>query len=309
MQASMITNTPPPRDIIAKINIQGLFVLCINQERQIAQFGVYDLASEHSLNLRVFEKLAAHKIDPFAIQKTVPSIFFDPLPPGDILIDAPGADPALKLQLYESSEMAESETFFKTDLLLPTEPTDTLDYRWIANLDHPKFRQDLFSMPKGAFFEMLPGIISRKVQVSHGVLHTGVIGHRIVRWAFESHAIRYGGQEKLQKLASLAGIISIAIPRHRSIKSITLSIGDSSPAKKYSLSLPAKDDSFYEIDVTNLCLDTGAHSAKTSSDFQFYYNLIEVPIARRIDFSMPGFTATNIAPCDPIFLEGTSVIR
>lgn len=286
-----------------------MFVLCINQVDQIAQFGAYELASGHSLNLKVFEKPVEDKLELTAFREPDPSIVLDTLPPGDILIDAQGADPALKLQLYESSELEESETFFKTDNFLPPNLVDALDYRWIANLDHPKFRQDLFDMPKGAYFKMIPGIVSRKVQVSHGVLFTGQFADRIIRWAFESHAIQYGGLEKLQKMVRLASIISISIPRHRSIKSITLSIGDSSPAKKYTLSLPVKGDSSYEINVTNLCLDTGASSLRTNSDFQFYYNVIEVPIARRVDFSpIRGFSATNRAPCDPIFLEGTPAI-
>jgi hypothetical protein len=304
MHASMITNTLPPEDKIARINIQGLFVLCINQADQIAQFGAYELASGHSLNLRVFETMVGPRTSP----EHNPSISFDTLPPGDILIDAPGADPALKLQVYESSSLAESETFFKTDNFLLQNANDTLDYRWIANLDHPKFRQDLFRMPKNTYFKMLPGILSRKVQVSHGVLHTGDYADRFIRWAFESHAIQHCRQEKLFKGARLASKISISVPRHRSIKSITLSIRDSSPANQYTLSLPVKRDSSYEINVTNLCQDTVAHNPSTNSDFQFYYNVIEVPIARRIDFSSGPVLGTIHAPCDPIFLEGTSVI-
>lgn len=257
----------------------------------------------------MFEKPVEDKIDTLTFREPDPSIVLDTLPPGDILIDAPGADRALKLQLYESSELAESETFFKTDNFLPPNADDGLDYRWIANLDHPKFRQDLFNMPKGAYFKMLPGIVSRKVQVSHGVLYTGQFADRIIRWAFESHAVQYGGLEKLQEIARLASIISISIPRHRSIKSITLSIGDSSPAKKYTLSLPVKGDSFYEINITNLCPNPEAISRRTNSDFQYYYNVIDVPIARRVDFSpIRGFFATNRAPCDPMFLEGTPEI-
>jgi hypothetical protein len=308
MHASMITNTPPPEDKVARINIKGLFVLCINQADQIAQFGAYELASGHSLNLRVFERLGTHMVDPRNSLENNPSISLDNLPPGDILIDAPCADPALKLQVFESSSLAESRTFFKTDNFLLQNAVDDLDYRWIANLDHPKFRRDIFRMPENTHFKMLPGIISRKVQVSHGVLYTGVYADRSIRWAFEAHAIQHRGQEKLLKVVRMASTISISIPRHRSIKSITLSIGGSSPAKKYTLSLPAKRDSFYEINVTNLCHDTATFDPKTNSDFQFYYNLIEIPIARRIDFSSaPGF-GTIHAPCDPILLGGTSVI-
>jgi len=305
----MITNTLPPEDKIARINIQGLFVLCINQVDQIAQFGVYELASGHSLNLKVFEKPDARLVDLRTSPLFISSVFLDTLPPGDIFIDAPGADPELKLQVYESNSMAEFETFFKTNNFLLQNNFDALDYRWIANLDHPKFHDDLFNMPIGTYFKMIPDIISRKIQVSHGVLHTGMFADRIIRWAFESHAIQHGRQEKLSKIVRLASIISISIPRHRSIKSITLSIGDCPHADQYTFSLPVKSDSFYEINVTNLCPDTAALDPKTNSDFQFYYNLIDVPIARRIDFSpIDGFTATNRAPCDPIFLEGTSVI-
>src|SRR5262245_27320979 len=219
MQATMITDTLPKRsDIIAQINIEGLFVLCINQDEQIAQFGVYELASRHSLSIKVFEILKARLEDPGTLYN--PSISLDNLPPGDILINAPNAAPELKLKVYQSSSLTESKTLFKTDKLPLPNDNDSLDYRWIANLDHPKFRQDLFKLPQNTYGKMFPSIISRKVQVSHGVLYTGDYADRCIKWAFESLATQNNGQERLWMKARLARKISISVPRHSSIKSI-----------------------------------------------------------------------------------------
>src|SRR5262245_34994611 len=118
MQPSMITNTPPSqdeKDKIAEVNIEGLFVLCINQEEQIAQFGAYELASGHSLSLKVVEKLVMRRDDPRTYDMYNPSISLDNLPPGDIFIDAPNATPESRLKVYQSSFLTESETFFKTE--------------------------------------------------------------------------------------------------------------------------------------------------------------------------------------------------
>jgi len=311
MQASMITNTPPTqdeKDKIAEVNIEGLFVLCINQEKQIAQFGAYELAGGHSLSLKVVEKLVVRKDDPRTYDMYNPSISLDNLPPGDVHINASKAAPELKLKVYQSSLLTESETFFKTDKLPLPNDNDSLDYRWIANLDHPKFRQDLFKMPENAYVKMRPSIISRKVQVSHGVLYTGDYADRRIKWAFESLATQNNGQERLWMKARLARKISISVPRHSSIKSIALSIGDSSSTNQYALSLPVKSDSYYQINVTNLCRDTEILDFRAHSDFQYYYNVIDIPIAQRIDFLPLLGAGTNRMPCDPIFLEGTSVM-
>src|SRR5262245_22826738 len=87
MDELKITNTfPNQNEIIAQINIEGLFVLCINPDEQIAQFGVYELASRHSLSLRVVEILKTNMDDPRTLYN--PCISFDNLPPGDIVINA-----------------------------------------------------------------------------------------------------------------------------------------------------------------------------------------------------------------------------
>jgi hypothetical protein len=313
MKASMITNTPPTqdeKDKIAEVNIEGLFVLCINQEEQIAQFGAYELASRHSLSLKVVEKLVLHKDDPGTYYDDYnPSISLDNLPPGDVFINAPGAAPELKLKVYQSSSLTESETYFQTGKFPLPNDNDAFDYRWIANLDHPKFRQDLFKLPENTYLKMRPSIISRKVQVSHGVLYTGDYADRYVKWAFEALATQNNGQERLWKKARLACKISISIPRHPSIQSIALSIGDSSTANQYALSLPVKSDSCYRINVTNLCHDTEVLDFRGHSDFHYYYNVIDdIPIAQRIDFLPSRGTGTNRTPCDPIYLGGTSVM-
>jgi len=308
----MITNTPPTqdeKDKIAQVDIEGLFVLCINQEEQIAQFGAYELASRHSLSLKVVEKLVVRKDDPRTYNMYNPSISLDNLPPGDVLINATGAAPELKLQVYESSSLAESETYFQTGKFPRPDDNDALDYRWIANLDHPKFCQDLFKLPENTCVKMRPSIISRKVQVSHGVLYTGDYADRCVKWAFESLATQNNGQERLWKKARLACKISISVPRHPSIKSIALSIGDSSTANQYALSLPVNNNSYYQVKVTNLCHDTEDLDFRAQSDFRYYYDFIEnIPIAQRIDFLPLLGAGTNRTPCDPILLGGTKVM-
>ena len=45
-----------PQQPDAKIIVDGLFILCVNEEKRVAEIGVYEYANEHELFVRVSKK-------------------------------------------------------------------------------------------------------------------------------------------------------------------------------------------------------------------------------------------------------------
>lgn len=302
MAPPMTTNSFPS-DSAVRITIEGLFALQIDSTTRLAKFGVYDQAERHNFSIKIFERPKERDFcDPIeSIPDFDPKITLENFPAGDLVIDAPSASSDLSLKLYEHRDLAASALAFKNiDERLPdlTDESDKmLDYRWIINFNDPKIRAGLFGLTGPVTLN--PSIITRRVNIGHGVLYSANWQNRAITRAFKSV-----GPPPLNKHTRFANKVGVMIPFHPSINVVTLSHASSSSVNRQFLSLPITADSYYDIIVSNLCPDEGMPDPRKHSDFQFYYNVVNIPISQRIDLQSYSGQGSNRNPCDVAIVGG-----
>jgi hypothetical protein len=301
-----ITNTLPAQPEV-KIIVDGLFVLCMNDATNEATLGVYEYSADHRFSIRISKKLYGSE-DALpgkvgsggALEKKLDDQ--DEIVTGDVSITISGRAPLI--QLYQHPDLAEKDFIAdarSTNKISENRENFRHDFRWVMDLEGSRFYGDKL--------KIVPGVINRRLRINQGILHTEKYMARVIKQAYKETGIILGKTfpEKFYYVATQMGI---AIDALRETETLMISYGDENNRQSITLS-PPSGNSYYEIYASNNCslskeerdrLLNDARAEYRLSDFQFYYNLIELPAVDRFDLGILGGEGSNSFPCDLIRL-------
>lgn len=291
-----------PRQPEAKIIVDGLFILCVNEVKRVAEIGVYEYANEHELFIRVSKKEHGVESELFKGGKLIRKLDDDKktgeIKTGDIAISVSGKagdivayhHPAITEEsLLSDPRNLSSEVERNSEDYLP-------DFRWVIDLEGPRFH--------GKKLEIVPRVIQRKIHISNGILYTEKWARREVKMAYDA-AATFAGVKVDNRYYYVARQLGIAIEQIDENQTLNITYGDPQSPQTMSLSKP-DEGIYYEILISNNCQVKDAEKKNRQSDFQNYYNVVNVPIAERMELCfLPGSGSTRL-PCDLIYLSGTS---
>jgi hypothetical protein len=282
----------------AKIIVDGLFVLCVNEQTRTAQVGVYEYANDHDLFVRVSKKEHGVESELFKGGKLVKKLDDkDEIVTGDISISVSNR-PADIAFYHHSSLSEESFSSDSTDLSSEIEMGGDeykTDFRWIIDLEGARFHNRKL--------EVANGVLQRKITVANGVLYTEKCTSRTITKAY-SNAALMAGIDTSERYYYVASHLGIAIDELADNEKLTITYGG--PDKRKTLSLPKLDEEFYyEILISNNCRTTDASKKIRQTDFQCYYNFINVPVPERFELGFVLGGGNDFAPCDLIYLGQT----
>lgn len=282
----------------AKIIVDGLFILCVNEEKRVAEIGVYEYANEHELFVRVSKKEHGVESELFKGGKLIRKLDDkDEIKTGDIAISVSGK-PADVTAYHHPALTEESMLSDPRNISTAIERNSdeySQDFRWIIDLEGARFH--------GKKLEIVPGVIRRKIHISNGILYTEQWARRKVKMAYQA-AATFAGLKADNRYYYVARQLGIAIEQINENQTLNLTFGDARSPQTLSLSKP--DESiYYEILVSNNCQVNELEKKNRQTDFQNYYNVVNVPIAERLELGLIGGQGTDRAPCDLIYLGGT----
>mgnify|MGYP000553067101 CR=1 FL=1 len=296
-----ITNDLPQQPE-AKIIVDGLFILCVNEEKRVAEIGVYEYANEHELFVRVSKKEHGIESELFKGGKLIRKLDDDKhtgeIKIGDVAISMSGK-PA-DIVAYHHPAITEESLLsdpreISSEIALNDEEYSP-DFRWIINLEGARFH--------GKKLEVVPGVIRRKIHISNGILYTEEWARREIKMAYET-AARLAGKKADSCYYYIARRLGIAIEQIDENQTLNITYGDPQSTQMMSLSKP-DEGIYYEILISNNCRVKDVEKKNRQSDFQNYYNVVNVPIAERIDLDILLGSGSKFAPCDLIYLGETS---
>jgi hypothetical protein len=301
-----ITNTLPAQPEV-KIIIDGLFVLCMNDATSEATLGVYENSADHRFSVRISKKVyGSEDALPInlgrggALERKLDDQ--NEIVTGDISITI--SERAPLIQIYHHPDLVEDD--FTTDATTASKISEDRekfrpDFRWIMDLEGGRFYDNKLNL--------VPGVINRRVRINQGILHTEKYAGRSIKQAYKETGIILG-KAFPEKFYYVATQMAIAIEALRETETLMISYGDESNRQAIRLSPPG-ENSYYEIYARNNCSisnadrewmlnDTRAESRL--SDFQLYYNLIDLPVVDRLDLGIIRGEGSNSFPCDVIRL-------
>jgi hypothetical protein len=290
-----------------KIIVDGLFVLCMDDATNVATLGVYEYSADHRFSIRISKKaygsedaLPINAGRGGALERKLDDQ--DEIISGDISITIPERAPLI--QIYHHPDLVEDD--FITDATGESKISKDRenfkpDFRWVMDLEGSRFY--------GEELKVVPRVINRRVRINQGILHTENYAGRSIKQAYKETGIIL---EKTfpAKFYYVATQMAVAIEALKETESLVISYGDESTPQAITLSPPG-ENSYYEIYASNNCslskadIEWRINDAKADSrlsDFQFYYNLIDVPAVDRLDLGMLGGEGSNRFPCDLIYL-------
>jgi hypothetical protein len=292
----IITHALPPQPK-AKIIVDGLFILCINEEARTAELGVFEYANQHEFFLRVSQKEHGTVSEPGADGQAVLRLSEkDKLKTGNVSISVTNrpADitcyyhPELDTQSFWADPRNSSPISKRLAEFSP-------DFRWIIDLEGERFHNRKQ--------EIVPGILQRKIHLPNGILATEQLVSRRVRSAYKQAAL-LAGHEIGSRYLFVTNQLAVHIQELSEGEELTLSYGTS--AKPQTLALPKLETGLYhEIYISNNCpMSVGALNDRLS-DFQHYYTVFNVPASDRLDLAMLGGSGSRAYPCDIVYLGST----
>lgn len=289
-----------PQQPEAKIIVDGLFILCINEEKRVAEIGVYEYANEHELFVRVSKKEHDVESELFKGGKLIRKLDDkDEIRTGDIAISVSGK-PA-DITTYHHPTLTE-ETIMLSDprnistAIERNSDEYSRDFRWVIDLEGARFH--------GKKLEIVPGVIRRKIHISNGILYTEQWARRKVKTAYQA-AATFAGLKADNRYYYVTRQLGIAIDTIEENQTLNITYGEARSPQTLSLAKP--DESiYYEILVSNNCQVKDPAKKNRQTDFQNYYNVLNVPIAERLELGLIGGQGTDRLPCDLIYLGGTS---
>jgi hypothetical protein len=298
-----ITNNLPVKPAV-KIVVDGLFVLCMNGETNMATLGVYEHSADHRLTIRICKKEHG---SPEALTLGIGGDLVRNLDDqneiitGDISITIPGRAP--NIQTYQHHELEDPD--FSTDPRDLKSKVSTRrrdfepDFRWIIDLEGERFHNRELTL--------VPQVINRKIRINQGVFYTENLIGRMIKQAYEATA-KAQGIDITEKYYYVTTQMAIAIDAINANETLNISYGEDNNRQTITLPTPG-DNSYYEICAINNCSLSNANLVRRlndrktrHSDFQNWYNLIDLPVAERKELLMLPVKGSNRFPCDLILL-------
>ena len=295
-----------PKQPVAKLIIDGLFILCVNEKTRTAEIGIYEYANEHNFSIRV--SLKDHNAKSVLLEDGILVRKLDDkheIKEGNIAIAISGRPNDV---LCYQHALVKPEMLTRSPKDDPnTEPEFRdqgydRDFRWIIDLESSRFH--------GRKLDLVPGVIKRKISLSHGTLCTEKWLSRIVSPAYEK-AAEMSGRSVSPIYYFVANQAAFAIENLLKGKgdepgeTIDSSYVEDGTPKTLSLSRPDKGV-YYEILISNNCPSSAKRKKERQSDFQCYYNVINMPIPERLEMLNIHGAGDIRVPCDLIFLGQTS---
>lgn len=287
-----------PQQPEAKIIVDGLFILCVNEEKRVAEIGVYEYANEHELFVRVSKKEHGVESELFKGGKLIRKLDDkDEIKTGDIAISVSGR--AADIAAYHHPALSEDSLLSDPrDISSAVERNSdeySQDFRWIIDMEGPRFH--------GKKLEVVPGVIRRKIHIPNGVLYTEEWARRKVKRAYQAAAMlaRLNADNRYYYVARQLGIAIDTIDENQTLN---IAYGETGSLQTISLSKP-DEGIYYEILISNNCHVKDAEKKNRQTDFQNYYNVMNVPVAERLELSVIGGQGAVRIPCDLIYLGET----
>lgn len=290
-----------PQQPAAKIIVDGLFILCVNEQTRTAQLGVYEYANEHDFFIRVSKKEHGVKTilfkDGLLVKKLDDRIGHE-IETGDITIGVSSRSPDIACYQQESV----------TEKILSTDPGEdlnstiefpklgyTTDFRWVIDLENKRFHDKKL--------KVIPGVIKRKVNVLNGILYTESWVPRKITPAYIK-ATELAGLSTKTRHQFVANQVAFAINKLNDNETIDIQYTHNGNAETLSLPKTSKEI-YYEILVSNNCPASVAEKKSRQTDFQHYYNVVEVPIIERYELGRADGAGDDRIPCDLTYLGQT----
>ncbi len=288
-----------PKKPAAKIVVEGLFILCINEQTRTAELGIYEYANEHEFFIRVSKKKysditvagkGGEEIARLSAEFEIPS--------GDVSINLAEREPDITCYNHPelSSDSFRSDATDLTTSVFKGRAEFISDFRWVIDIEGERFRSQRM--------KIVPGILKRKIKLSNGIICTEKWASREVKSAFPLAADMAG-----HNIGSLyfwvAAKLGIYIPTMTDNQELILAYSeDGIPA---TLPLPQLEEgAYYEILLSNNCPEGLDKEFFKQSDFQCYYNVFDVPASLRLDFAALSGQGNERYPCDVVFLGATT---
>lgn len=297
-----ITNNLPKQPA-AKIIVDGLFILCLDEKANKVELGVYEYANQHDFFIRVSKKEHGSKTVLFKGGKLIRKLDSkNEIKTGDVKISLSQSSP--HITCYQHSALTE-ESFLvdasktNSEIALKSKEYGP-DFRWVIDLESARFH--------GRKLDVVPGVIHRKISILNGVLHTEKLAIRTIANAYPM-AAKMAKIESSPRHYFVANQLAIAIEKLGADNTIDISYFQKDKKgviKNKVLSLgETEKEVYYEILISNNCSDGVSKANDRQSDFQHYYNAISVPTVERLEMTVPGGQGSNRYPCDLIFLGAT----
>lgn len=282
-----------PKTYAAKIVVEGLFVLCLNDENRTAEFGIYDYANQHEFFIRASQKEIGRDKEAGVGGQSV--IRVSEIRTGDVYISVEGRSPDIACYNYEKVD----SSVLGTNPQISSEVIRKIgdygpDFRWIIDLEGERFHKEPL--------KLVPRILKRKLVLPNGILATERLVGRKVKYAYEYAAIKEKPERDISSrflfvTNQMAAIISEVSEGE------TLSLSYSVNGKPQNIALPKLDAGFYhEIYVSNNCPPSMGAQNNILSDFQHYYTALDVAVYDRFDLEALLGVGTRIYPCDIAYL-------
>ncbi len=297
-----VTNQLPEQPA-AKIIIDGLFVLCLNEQKREADIWVYEYANDHDFFIRVSKKENGDSSEPGKGGELVQKLddkTKSEIKSGDVSIAVANREPDISCFQFDSL----ASDYFNSDPRdLVAERDKNLfsystDFRWVIDIEGKRFHDKKL--------EIVPGVLYRKITIPNGVLYTHRLVKRMVLSAYQQAASLVKNDIE-PRYFYVTNQLGIAISELKADE--VLSVFYTVKGKPQNLPLANPDEGFYyEIYISNNCPASEAQKRNRQSDFQHYYNVLNVPVAERLELDIPKGSGDRITPCDLIFLGQTSEI-
>lgn len=286
-----------PKTYAAKIVIEGLFVLCLNDENRTAEFGVYEYANQHEFFIRACQKEMGREKEAGVGGQSI--IRLSEIRTGDIYISIEGRSADIACYNYEKvdSQVLLTNPQISSDVIRKMAEYGT-DFRWIMDLEGERFhRQQL---------NILPGVLKRKLILPNGILATERLVGRKRKYAFEQAAMLSKPERDISPLfLFVANQISAIIPNISDNETLRLSY--SANGKLQTIVFPRLNTGLYhEIYISNNCPASIGAQNNILSDFQHYYSVLDVHVADRFDLEALLGVGTRIYPCDVAYLGSST---
>jgi hypothetical protein len=251
----------------------GLFLFAFDEEKGFCQLGIME-AEKHCLKIRINIHAAS--------LPDSPELLFE-VPDGDIF--------------FEVSRSARGVDTYEPGTFDRDAAHDRRDFRWVLDFEGRELHNRQLRLKAGA--------LQRSIFINNGLFYTHDTQEVIIKRPSSASPQAAGmvGSENFLPLTN-SRLIAASV-------GCDVYLGDREellfrygPSADYSISLKKDRGISYEILVENLCSQEENPVPPGSSDFTFYYKVLDVPENERFKV-LPLGTADDINPCNSARLSIT----